>query len=218
MKIQYVKSEKKISIVGCGPGLKGYVTQIGIDRIKESETLIGSKRLLEMFPESTAERLNIGRDYHALVDKINSLNSKNIVILVSGDPGFYSLAKIVVKRLGVKNCEVVPGISSVQLAFARIGENWNDAKFLSFHGRDKGLEDLRQIIEDNHKVAILTDEKNNPSELGKLLAENGSINRKVFIFENLSFENEAIYELDIKSLCNVKTKGMNLVIFLKSNF
>ncbi|MGR3177638.1 MAG: precorrin-6y C5,15-methyltransferase (decarboxylating) subunit CbiE [Candidatus Anammoxibacter sp.] len=204
-----------ITIVGCGPGHKGYITQIGLEKIEGAEVLVGSKRLLGMFPEIKAERILLGKDYKSLADKINGLKKSNVAILVSGDPGFFSLAKILIKRFGIDNCAVIPGISSVQLAFARIGENWNDARFISLHGRDEELDNLIQTIKQNEKVAVLTDENNNPSKIAKLLVHNKITDRKAYIFENLTLENEFIHKLDIKSMCEVDVKGMNIVVFIK---
>ncbi|MGR3220820.1 MAG: precorrin-6y C5,15-methyltransferase (decarboxylating) subunit CbiE [Candidatus Anammoxibacter sp.] len=204
-----------ITIVGCGPGHKGYITQIGIEKIEDADVLVGSKRLLGIFSEIKAERMLLGKDYQSLSDKINGLKKSNVAILVSGDPGFFSLAKILIKRFGIENCEVIPGISSVQLAFARIGENWNDARFVSLHGRDEELDDLIQTIKQNDKVAVLTDDVNNPSKIAKLLVDNKITDRKAYIFENLTLENERIHKLDIKSMCDVDVNGMNVVVFTK---
>ena len=204
-----------ITIVGCGPGHKGYITRIGTEKIKDADVLVGSKRLLGIFPEIKAERILLGKDYKSLADKIYDLKKDKVVILVSGDPGFFSLAKILIKRIGIDNCTVIPGISSVQLAFARIGENWNDARFVSLHGRDEELDDLTQIIKQNEKVAVLTDDINNPSKIAKLLVHNKITERKTYIFENLTLENEYIHELDIISMCDVDVKGMNVVVFTK---
>ena len=204
-----------ITIVGCGPGHKGYITQIGLEKIEVADVLVGSKRLLDMFPEIRAERILLGKDYQSLANKICGLEKDNVVILVSGDPGFFSLAKILIKRFGIDNCAVIPGISSVQLAFARIGENWNDAMFVSLHGRNEELDNLIQTIEQNDKVAVLTDDDNNPSIIAKQLVKNKITDRNAYIFENLTLENECIQKLDIESMCNVDVKGMNIVVFIK---
>lgn len=209
------EKHKMITIVGCGPGQKNFITQIGLKRISDSDVLIGSKRLLGLFPETKADRMEIGSDYQLLVNKILDLQKGKIVILVSGDPGFFSLAKILTKKIGIDNCEVIPGISSVQIAFARIGENWNDARFISLHGRDEELNELAQVIRQNKKVAVLTDDNNNPSKIAKFLIQNSIAEGNAYIFENLTLENEAIHKLDIKSMCDAKTTGMNVVVFIK---
>ncbi len=207
--------KRNLTIVGCGPGDKDFITRTALTRINEADVVIGSQRLLEMFKDVSAEKVNIGSNYNELTKNILSMKEKKITVLVSGDPGFFSLAKILVRKIGIDNCEIIPGISSVQLAFARIGENWNDAKFLSLHGRDQELINLVEAVLQNDKVAILTDEKNNPSVIANVLAKNNITNRKAFIFENVSLDHEKIHTLNIKSMCDVKTGGMNIVILLK---
>ena len=74
-------------------------------------------------------------------------------MLVGGDPGLYSLAQRVVRRFGREQCEVVPAVSSVQVAFSRLGIDWADARILSAHGRtpDATAADLQRI----DKIAVL---------------------------------------------------------------
>lgn len=208
-------TDKIVSIIGCGPGHKDFITQIGLKRIKESEVIIGSKRLLAIFQDAKAEQMEIGSDYQLLINKILNLQRKKSVILVSGDPGFFSLAKILIKKLGLENCEVIPGISSIQIAFARIGESWNDARFISLHGRDEKLNEVAQLIKHNAKVAVLTDDNNNPSKIAEFLVKSNIVDRYAYIFENLTSEDETIRKLDIESMCGVNVKGMNVVIFIK---
>ena len=72
-----------------------------------------------------------------LLDQIAARRAagRRVAVLVSGDPGLYSLAQNVVRRFGREHCEVVPAVSSVQVAFARLGLDWADARILSAHGR-----------------------------------------------------------------------------------
>jgi precorrin-6y C5,15-methyltransferase (decarboxylating) CbiE subunit len=136
------------------------------------------------------------------------------VVLVSGDPGFFSYAKLIVDKAGIENCVVVPGVSSVQLAFARIGKTWNDACFMSLHGRTGRLAALIRKIRDNEKVAVLTDNSNNVKLIAKRLLDEGLKERKVYVCENLSLDNERIREFDVTSLLKAQVKGLNVIIIL----
>lgn len=208
--------DRRIYIVGCGPGHKDYLTVKGLDVVHNADLLVGSERLLAAFPESQAVRMPLGSDYHALTERINCQKGNRIVILVSGDPGFFSLAKIVIKRFGIADCTVIPGISSAQLAFARIGESWNDARFISLHGRDTNLDGLMKTIRQNRKIAVLTDDVNNPQKIAEVMIQNGIVDRDVYIFENLSLEGETIHRMDVKSMRNVCVNEMNIVVIIDS--
>ena len=211
-----IQDKKKITIVGCGPGHKSLITQIGLEKIADAEILIGSKRLLDIFPDTKAKQLLLGSDYNALVQEIArlALECSKIVILVSGDPGFFSLAKILTRKLGINNCNVIPGISSVQLAFARIGESWSDAQFMTLHGRAGELDNLVHTIEKNSKIAVLTDGTNNPAMIANALLQKNITNHTAYLFENLSSDKESIQEFTIESLSKADIREMNIVIFM----
>jgi precorrin-6y C5,15-methyltransferase (decarboxylating) CbiE subunit len=205
----------KVVIIGCGPGSIDYLTQKALRRIREADVLVGSRRLLSLFPEVKAEKLLLGKNYRAILTKIASLcTRKRVIVLVSGDPGFFSYARLVINTLGKENCEVVPGISSVQLAFAAIGRPWNDACFLSLHGRRAELPRLAEAIRTRAAVAVLNDAAVSPSLLCHFLRREGIKGKKVYICENLSLENERIRELDLSSLEEIEAEGMNVMIFL----
>ena len=114
----------------------------------------------------------------------------------------------------MENCEIIPGVSSVQLAFARIGRTWNDACFMSLHGRTGRLAALIRKVRDHEKVAVLTDNSNNVKLIARRLLDEGLKGRKVYVCENLSLDKERIREFDVSSLLKVQVKGLNVIIIL----
>ena len=210
------KIVNKVTIVGCGPGAKKFLTGYAMQHIINAEVLIGSRRLLSLFPDADADTYVLSNNYKLLITRIVSLSKKKkkVVVLVSGDPGFFSYSKLIVDKLGAEKCEVIPGISSVQLAFAKIGRTWNDAYFMSLHGRSGKLAAVVKRISDNDKVAVLTDNANNVKLIAKKLLETGVKERKIFVCENLSLEKERIREFDVSSILKIRVSDLNVVIFL----
>ena len=206
----------KVTIVGCGPGSKKFITGYAMQQIINAEVLIGSRRLLALFPDADADTYVLSNNYKLLITRIVSLSKKKkkVVVLVSGDPGFFSYSKLIVDKLGIEKCEVIPGISSVQLAFAKIGRTWNDACFMSLHGRSGKLASVVKKITDNEKVAVLTDNANNVKLIAKKLLETGVKERKIFVCENLSLEEERIREFDVSSIMRIRVSDLNVIIFL----
>ena len=206
----------KVTIVGCGPGSKKFITGYAMQQIINAEVLIGSRRLLALFPDADADTYVLSNNYKLLITRIVSLSKKKkkVVVLVSGDPGFFSYSKLIVDKLGIEKCEVIPGISSVQLAFAKIGRTWNDACFMSLHGRSGKLASVVKKITDNEKVAVLTDNSNNVKLIAKKLLETGVKERKIFVCENLSLEEERIREFDVSSIMRIRVSDLNVIIFL----
>jgi len=210
------KIVNKVTIVGCGPGSKKFITGYAMQQIINAEVLIGSRRLLSLFPDADADTYVLSNNYKLLITRIVSLSKKKkkVVVLVSGDPGFFSYSKLIVDKLGVEKCEVIPGISSVQMAFAKIGRTWNDACFMSLHGRSAKLASVVKKITDNEKVAVLTDNSNNVKLIAKKLLETGVKERKIFVCENLSLEEERIREFDVSSILKIRVSDLNVIIFL----
>ncbi len=206
----------KIIIVGCGPGLKTYISPKALYNIKKADILVGSRRLLKLFPGVDAEKILLEKNYKVLINKIVQWSfAKQVVVLVSGDPCFFSYTKLIIKKMGREFCTIIPGISSIQLAFAAIGENWDDACFISLHGRSAQYGELVQKVREHNKVGIMTDHKNTPAVIANQLFKAGVRERTVFVCENLSLPNERIRELDLVSAAYIKTNGQSVVIIKK---
>lgn len=208
--------KNKIIIVGCGPGLKSYITPYALHNINKADILVGSRRLLKLFSDSEAKKIVLEKNYGILLNEIVSLSSTmQVVVLVSGDPCFFSYTKMIIKKVGRESCIIIPGISSVQLAFAAIGECWDDASFISLHGRDSEYAQLIKKVKTHYKVGILTDHNNTPALIARRLLESGIRERRMFVCENLSLPEECIREMDLTSAVNIKTNGATVVIIKK---
>ncbi|MFE2136548.1 precorrin-6y C5,15-methyltransferase (decarboxylating) subunit CbiE, partial [Streptomyces sp. NPDC059466] len=91
-----------------------------------------------------------------------------VVVLASGDPGFFGIVRALAERFGPELLDVRPGVSSVATAFARLGLPWDDAVVVSAHGRD--LRTAAHVCRSHPKVAVLTGPGSGPAELGAALA------------------------------------------------
>ncbi|MEE9585190.1 MAG: precorrin-6y C5,15-methyltransferase (decarboxylating) subunit CbiE [Candidatus Brocadiales bacterium] len=209
------KPANNVAIIGCGPGSISYMTVGALKRIKEADVVVGSRRLLNLFPEVRVEKLVLGRNYRVLLGKIERLSArKKVAVLVSGDPGFFSYARLVVNRLGKERCDIIPGISSIQLAFASIRQHWSDARFISLHGRKTELNSLVEAVKAHDKVAVLNDTAMSPKIVCHALKRGGVKDKKVYLCENLSLGNENVKEYDLASLSRANANGINVMIFV----
>lgn len=128
-------------------------------------------------------------------------------MLASGDPLFYGIGSYLSTKLDV---EIYPYLSSIQLAFSRLKERWQDAYFTSVHGRS--MKGLAQRIDGYKKVAILTDEQNSPSALANYLLSFGMTEYKMFVAENLGGETERCQLLSLEEAANQLFSPLNVVI------
>jgi precorrin-6y C5,15-methyltransferase (decarboxylating) CbiE subunit len=209
-------AKKKIIIVGCGPGLKSYISPRSLYNINKADILIGSRRLLKLFTDTDADKITLEKNYKILLEKIALWRrSKQVVVLVSGDPCFFSYTKILVDEFGRDSCSIIPGISSIQLAFAAIGDSWDDACFISLHGRNAQTSQLIKTVRNHPKVAVLTDHNNTPAVIARQLLKHGIRKRHMFICENLSLPDEKIFTTDIISAVTMNTRNSAVVIIKK---
>lgn len=155
-----------------------------IDWIHECEVLVGGERHLQFFPEFTGEKKVIKGGLSALTADLQQ-ETRNTVILVSGDPLFYGLGGVLAKKLPL---EIYPYTSSVQLAFSKMQDSWQDAYIVSLHGRS--IKGFAQRIDGRRKIAILTDEKNSPQAIAAYLKKFGMTEYEAFVAENLQGEEE----------------------------
>jgi len=110
------------------------------------------------------------------------------VVLASGDPGFFGIVRALRAR-GIRPA-VLPAVSSVALAFARLGLDWDDALVLSAHGRDPGPVTAAALA--HPKAAILTTPGEPAAELAAALLAGG---RRVYAAERLGTADERVAEL-----------------------
>ena len=205
--------KKKIIIVGCGPGAESYITPAAREAAKKADVLIVSRRLQDLFPEIAAERIDSGTDIEGTIDAIASRRDegRQVVLLATGDPGIASLAQPVIRRFGRENCEVIPGISSVQVAFARLGVAWEDARIVSAHSRDP--EESAADLRDADKLAILGGREGSLRWAAGLIKEMDG--RRVFLCEELTLPGEKVREVRADELTEGPVSSRAIILVIK---
>ena len=164
--------EHQILVVGIGPGSREYMLPVAWEAIKSAKVIVGGKRaLLTLAPPATKTRV-VDADIEGLLNFIEAESRHDqVVVMVSGDPGFYSLLPALRRRFPRERLQVIPGISSVQLAFARVAEPWQDAGLLSLHGREVSADTL--AYQPRRTLSFLTDRLHRPKEIAQRLLQLG---------------------------------------------
>jgi precorrin-6Y C5,15-methyltransferase (decarboxylating) len=199
----------RIFVIGVGPGPEELLTPAAVKAIEESEVLVGGKEVLKKFKDR--EKKAVGSDLEEVMDYIRENRSKRIGVLTSGDPGFYSLLGRILKEFPGEDVEIIPGISSLQLCFARIKETMNDATLVSLHGRS--LEELLTVME-SKKLVILTDSTSPANAVAGYLLKFGAGNRSAFVGENLGRKRERITEGSLKDIADGKFSGNAVMVVI----
>jgi precorrin-6Y C5,15-methyltransferase (decarboxylating) len=202
----------KLYIMGVGrKGLDEGVKEI----ISLCDVVIGSKEQLDRIQ---SEELEVKSSFpiSPLKDALDFVREnrarKRMVVLASGDPLFFGIGRRLLNEIGKENIEFIPAVSSMQLAFARIKEPWDDVFFVSVHGRD-----LKKIVADIHRhdrVCIFTDGKNTPARIAKTLLETGP-DCNVFVCEDMGMEGEKTTEADLSVIREKAFSDRNVMILFK---
>lgn len=202
---------KPIKMIGIGDDGKNSLLPIYEEWIYESELLVGGNRQLAYFPDYQGETLPIEGGLSSLVERLQT-ETKKVVILASGDPLFFGIGSYLSSKLNLK---IYPYLSSIQLAFAKMGERWQDAHLESVHGRT--MKGLAQRIDGKSKVAILTDAENSPNKIAEYLLSFGMTEYEVFIGENLGGEDERVGWYQLQDVKEEEFSPLNVVILKKMN-
>jgi len=206
----------KINILGLGPGHSDYVMPITTKYIKESEILIGGRRNIESLGKlvKNKEIKYIDRHLDKLSIYIKENRNKKISLIVSGDPGFYSMTSFMVRNFGRENINIISGISSMQYMFSAISYSYEDAFIGSVHGRTC---DYITPMKEGKNIGLLTDRKITPQVIAKTLVEHG-IEGTIFVGERLSYNDEKLTSMDIKEMQNSEIDfEINVVTVINKN-
>ncbi len=204
-----------IVIVGCGPGHSDYLFTAAQKEIKQADVLVGAPHLLQLFPDLGHLRIEAKGAMTEALEQMEDLTSRRIVVLVSGDSGFYSLARMVIARFGRSNCRVIPGISSLQLAFSRLALEWSDALTLSAHGRIPQVP--AEVLGYFEKIAVLAGTREAIEWCADLLQRRGSEYLMVAC-EDLTLDSERIRHFDsADALLATEFASRTILILLKKD-
>ena len=200
-----------LQVIGIGPGRPEWLPPAITELIKHCDVLIGGSRALKLFPDFTGHQYSLSGDLASSIEVIRNalLEEKVVGVLVSGDPGFFSFLPRLKKEFPEERIDVYPGISSLQFAFARAGLPWQEATFVSVHGRELSV--LPQMI--TRPTAVLTGGENTPQIIAQLYLKRG-YNPLISIGNALAYPEEFWATMDAEHLAQEKTLLKNAIVIL----
>jgi precorrin-6Y C5,15-methyltransferase (decarboxylating) len=202
---------KRVKVIGIGDDGQNGLFPRYLEWIEQADVLVGGERQLAFFPDHPGKRILIKGGLQPVLEQMErERHQHQIVVLASGDPLFYGIAGLIVRKLGQEQVEVHPHLSSIQLAFARMGESWQHALIESVHGRP--MNGLAQRIDGQEKVALLTDETHSPSAIARYLLQFGMTEYQAFVAENLGNPEERCSWWELDELADAQFSPLNVVI------
>ncbi len=211
-----------VTLAGFGMGYGSMTLEVR-EAINSADVIFGAARMLVgVERECTKYPYYKAEEIIPALEKFKISTNKsmvNVVILFSGDTGFYSGATKLYQELKIQGeytVKMLPGISSISAIAARLNETWQDAKIISTHGidDDKWIPEFVALVMANNKVIAITAGAKDLRIMGELLTEleeSGRGNYTVAAAFNLYGE-EKIRFLNAKQCCNVNDEGLCTVL------
>jgi precorrin-6Y C5,15-methyltransferase (decarboxylating) len=180
---------EKCRVIGVLDDGAASLGRAALAHLQQAQLVIGGARALRLFAEHIGP-LALQRDLTGALQQvpewIRAAQSENqrVVVLATGDPLCHGIAAYLASRLCIEAIEVIPNVSTLQLACARLGLPWQDMKFSSVHAKDAGdwaegaepghgLYALLRDIRQNDRLAILTSPANTPDRIARMLVTEG---------------------------------------------
>lgn len=182
---------RTVNVIGMGMSPRD-LTALHLDLIAAAEVLVGGRRHLASFANSTARRIEIDRNLASVAAEIKAtMTSRRVVVLASGDPLYFGIGAYLLKTLGSRHVRIWPNINTVAAAFARIGRPWHDAAVVSLHGRQNDLY-LQAALQGSGYLAVFTDPQHSPGWLADWLVQHGHGAVRLCVLERMGYDDEAL--------------------------
>jgi precorrin-6Y C5,15-methyltransferase (decarboxylating) len=204
----------KLVILGIGDdGLAG-LTEAARRLVMSADLIMGAPSTLALVVSAPGRRQVLEPDMSAVLRQVrDALAARKPVLVSSGDPLFYGVARYLCDRLGKDAFEVVPHVSSMQLAFARIKESWEDAYLTNLGGRP--IEAVIDRIRTAEKVGLFSSDECPPGRLATALLERGIDYFRAYVCENLGSPDERVTQAELSELAGMDFNPLNVLILIR---
>lgn len=204
-------TELRIHIIGVGPDGLSALTTRARELLTAADVVFGSEQVLAFVPELRAERHVLGGDLQEAVNALTAvLGRKRIAVLAAGDPLFYGVARYLCDRLGPDHFEVLPHVSSMQMAFARVKETWDDAYLTDLQTHP--LETVLDRIRTAETVGLFPSEAEGPAVVARELLARGLDYFRAYVCENLGGRDERVTQGELREIQEMEFAPLAVLI------
>lgn len=179
-----------IDVIGLGIDSDVVLSTAAQAALQQADLIIGAPRMVVALPPPRGEVRDYPRPMKALWPLLQTQAGKRIALLTSGDPLCYGIGATLIQHVDADRVTFHPHVSSIQAAFARIKQPWQQARLVSLHGRP--LNSLRALLQVRHCYALLTDKASHPGAIAALLVDVGLGESTLWIAENLGLPEERV--------------------------
>lgn len=215
------QEELQIVLAGIGMGHKNSLTGEVQEAIAEADVLLGAERMLKPYtPRLEKKPFYLAKE---ILPYLKKTKGRKIVILFSGDSGFYSGCQALYQALQEEihagqlkaTLRIMPGISSVAYLASCIGESYQDATICSIHGKE--LYNLANTIRKERKIFLLMSGVKDVNRLGKYLLEAGLRDCEVVTGYQMSYPEQEIRTLTPEECLEQRKEGLYTCLIKNPN-
>ncbi len=160
-----------LNIIGIGEDGVDGLSAKALEVLEGAEVIIGGQRHHGLSSNISAQRINWPSPFDALIDEIKSYQGRQIVILVTGDPLWYSVGARILKAIPADDVTFYPQLSAFQWASARMGWSLADCETVTVHGRADSQ--ILPHMAPRVRMLVLTQNADTPAALAKMLCDRG---------------------------------------------
>lgn len=201
---------------GCGRDLAA-LTPEQRALVEKADVICGGKSLLAGFAEAKARTLPLTAPLEPVLSRLSQLRAagERVLVLADGDPLFFGIGATLARQLGAETVRLLPAVSSLQQACARLALPWHKVICLSLHGRDD-LGPLNRAAGKDAPLCILTDARMTPDVLARHLLDRGVDWLTAHIFERMGAPDEAHHQLSLsETACRAFGPACTLLLIPK---
>ncbi|HEV8424169.1 MAG TPA: precorrin-6y C5,15-methyltransferase (decarboxylating) subunit CbiE [Actinomycetes bacterium] len=178
-----------VTIVGIGDDGWDGLTEMARAALRQAPVIVGSTRQLALLPDLGVRQLPLPSPLLAQLDDLVATNP-GLCLLASGDPMLHGLGATLARRLGTGRLRVLPAVSSVALACARLGWAEHEVDVVSLVSRP--VEVVLPAVQPGARVLVLGRDGGTPNMLARLLADRGWGGSELMVLEHLGGEAEQV--------------------------
>ncbi|MCK0121128.1 precorrin-6y C5,15-methyltransferase (decarboxylating) subunit CbiE [Loktanella sp. F6476L] len=181
-----------LHVVGIGEdGLDGLVPATRAV-VEAAEVILGGERHHALAEAVQAERIAWPTPFDAMIETIEGLRGKRAVILVTGDPLWFSVGARIGRAIDPSEIVYHPQLSAFQLASARMGWSLPDVETLTVHGRP--VEQMIAFIQPDARLLVLTTGAQTPAQIAAFLTERGFGQSKLTVLAAMGGKDELRFD------------------------
>ena len=179
-----------LTIVGMGEDGYDGLSAAARLALAEAEVVVGSARLLALLPQLAAQLQEWPQPFSAVVELIKPLKGRRTIILATGDPLNYGVARKLLEFIPFAEMRILPHLSALSLAAARLGWSLPDCDTLTLHGRHAA--NIEPFIQPGVRLIVLTADASTIAEVARRLVARGFGKSMVTVLENMGGARERV--------------------------